>query len=390
MKVGRIVRLLTDNKRKELLNDTDEKRKIIISIFYPTDENLNESKQALYMDLFNPRPEEFIKRFAGRKNLAGQQVSESYLKSIDINTYNNIPISKKEILYPVIIFSPGLGMDRDSLIYNIEKLVIEGYVVFTLGHIYDSDFTILPDGEIIEQAKHIADYTLEEKEQLIDIRKEDVLFLLDELKILNNEDKFIKGRIDLNKIGIMGHSIGGAAIFKAASEDTRIKAVVMLDGSLQFFNLTKDILEGKRLKTPFLNFRRGTIDYEEEMKKAIEFNADKMNGEDFKKRIVMRHQTLLGQIRGQKELYEYLEGYKSFIKLKNSEHLTFTDWPVIHNQELENDILPIKDAHESISEITTRFYNEFLCGIEGDYRNFINSNSCPHIYRINKDGELCK
>jgi len=389
MKIGRTVRLLTDNKRKESLNDTDEKRKIIISIFYQIDENLNETKQAYYMDIFHPCQEEFIKRFAEKKNLAGQKVSKRYLESINTNTYNNVPISKKEILYPVIIYSPGLGMDRDSSIYNIEKLVSEGYVVFTLGHIYDTDFTILPDGEIVEQAKHIANSTLEEKEQLIDIRKEDVLFLLDELKILNSEDELIKGKLDLNKIGIMGHSLGVAAIFKAASEDTRIKAVVMLDGSLQYFNLTKDILE-KRLYTPILNFRRGTIDYAEEMKKAIEFNADKMNGEEFKKRIVMRHQTLIGQIRTQKDLYEYLSGYKSFIKLKYSEHLTFTDWPVIYNQEMENDILPIKEAHEIISEITVRFYNEFLCGVEGDYRDFINSNRCPQICIISKDGESLK
>lgn len=385
MKVGRVVKLLTDNKRKELLNDTNEKRKIIISIFYPADENLNESKQGFYMDLFYPRQEEFIRRFAEKKNLAGQQVSASYLKNIKINTYNNIPISKKEIVYPIIIYSPGLGMDRDSIIYNIEKLVSKGYVIFTLGHIYDADFTILPDGEIIEQAKHINDCTLEEKEQLIDIRKEDALFLLDELKILNKEDELVKGRLDLNKIGIMGHSLGGAAIIKATSEDTRIKAVIMLDGSLQYLNLTKDLLEGKKLYTPLLNFRRGSIDYSEDMKKTIELIADKTNGDEFKKRIIDRHQVSIRQIDGQKQLYEYLGGYKSFIKLKNSEHLTFTDWSVIYNQELENDILPIKEAHEIISEITVRFYNEFLCGIEGDYRNFINS--CPQVCRINKDGE---
>lgn len=387
MEIGRIVRLLIDNTRKELLSGIDEKRKVMTSIFYPADHNLNEPKQSLYMDLFNPCPEEFIRRYAGEKNFEGQQVGESYLRSMSMNTYNNIPISKKAILYPVIIYSPGLGADRDSIIYNIEKLVSAGYVVFTLGHTYDAEFTILPDGKIIEQAAYIANSTMEEKEQLIDIRKEDILFLLDNLKILNSDDEFIKEKLDLNKVGIMGHSLGGAAVFKAASEDTRIKAIIMLDGSLQFVNLTKEILEGKRLHTPLLNFRRGFTDYSEEMKKAIEFNADKMNGEDFKKRIIMRHQVLIGQIERQKELYEYLTGYKSFIKLKNSEHLTFTDWPVIRNQELVSGILPIKEAHEIISEITVRFYNEFLCGMEGEYKNFISSNKCPQICMINKNGE---
>lgn len=112
MKIGRTVRLLTDNKRKELLNDADEKRKIIISIFYKIDENFSETKQSYYMDIFHPRQEEFIKRFAGKKNLAGQKVSEEYLKCININTLNNVPIIKNEILYPIIIYSPGLGMDR--------------------------------------------------------------------------------------------------------------------------------------------------------------------------------------------------------------------------------------------------------------------------------------
>lgn len=385
MKVGRVVRLLTDNKRKELLNGSDEKRKIMISIFYPTDEDTDESEQAYYMDLFSPCQKEFIKRFADRKNMRGQQVNASYLRSIKTNIYNNISISKKNIAYPVILFSPGLGMDRDCLIYAIEKLVSAGYVVFTIGHIYDADFTILPDGEIVEQAKHVSDPTPEEKEQLIDTRKEDILFLLDELKLLNSEDELIRERLDLDKVGIIGHSLGGAAIFKAASEDRRIKAAIMLDGSLQYFNLEKDISEGKRLYTPLLNFRRGTIDYGEEMKKTIEFSADKTDGEEFKKIIISRHQVLLKQIDEQKYLYEYLAGYKSFIKLKHSEHLTFTDWPVIYNQEMENGILPVKEAHKIISEITVKFYNEFLLGIKGDYTSFINS--CPQICIIDKNGE---
>lgn len=339
------------------------------------------------MDLFNPCQEEFIKRFGEKKDLSGQKLSEDYLRSMKTNTYNDIAISEKEILYPVIIYSPGLGMDRDCLIYNIERLVSEGYIVFTVGHIYDADFTILPDGKIIEQSKHIENSTIEEKEQLVDIRKEDIIFLLDELKILNREDEIIKEKLDLDKLGILGHSIGGAAVFRAAEEDIRIKAIVMLDGSLQIFNLSKKISEGKSLNTPLLNFRRGSIDYSNEMKKIIESNADIKDGEEFRKRIIGRHQTLIEQIRGQKELYEYLSGYKSFIKLKNSEHLTFTDWPVIFNREFVNGVLNIKEAHEIISDITTRFFNEFLCGVKDDYRNFINSNRCLKICVINENGE---
>ena len=143
-RVGRVIRVLTDNKREKLLKNTGEKRKIIVSIFYPSDEGIKENQKGSYINLFSPCEEEFIKKFARKKNMAGQQVDETYLKSIKTNTFNNIEISNREILYPVIIFSPGLGMDRDCLIYNIEKLVSEGFIVFTLGHIYETDFTILP------------------------------------------------------------------------------------------------------------------------------------------------------------------------------------------------------------------------------------------------------
>jgi hypothetical protein len=114
-------------------------------------------------------------------------------------------------------------------------------------------------------------------------------------------------------------------------------------------------------------------------------NQGTADGEEFKKRIISRHQVSIKQIDEQKNLYEYLAGYKSFIKLKYSEHLTFTDLPLIYNQEMENDILPIKEAHKIISEITVKFYNEFLLGIKGDYTRFIGS--CPHICIIDKDGE---
>jgi len=50
------------------------------------------------------------------------------------------------------------------------------------------------------------------------------------------------------------------------------------------------------------------------MKKAIQLYTDKTDGDTFMKRIIMRNQTLIGQINGQKILYDYLSAYKSFIK----------------------------------------------------------------------------
>ncbi len=372
MKIGRIVRVLEDKERKETLIESDENRKVIISFYYPIDEMWKEDRQALYVDLYSPREDEFINRFKGMVPLENDTEKEKFIRSIRTNIYNDAPISKKHVTYPVIMHSTGLGSPRDYMTFNIEKLVNEGYVVFTIEHIYDSMLTVFPNGEILEPQKE--EYTQEEKENLIDVRKNDILFVLDQLEKLNNEDDVIKNKLNLQRIGIIGHSLGGAAVFKATQCDSRIKATVLFDASLQFLNLSEDIKEKQTLNTPVLNFRRGSFNYEASMKMFIDFAKVKFDSEQFKKQIILYDNVLRDSDKGQKELFNYLCGYKSFIKLNGSSHMTFTDYSIIKGEKMESKILSVEKAHEVINDITIRFLDEFLCGKEGKYSRFIENN----------------
>lgn len=377
MRVGRIVRVLTDSTRKESLSQSNNDRMILVSIFYQADEEWNPEHEAYYKDLYAPRQEEFIKRFSD-----DNEEKRKYLNNIKINTFNNAPMTKEDREFPVMLFSAGLGMLRDFYMFNIEKLVMEGYIVVTIEHMYDSEFTILPDGTIIEQAEIFKDLTLEMKEEVINIRKKDTLFVLDQLTSLNAEDKIIKNKMDLDKIGVIGHSIGAYSLFESFNEDERIKVLVMLDGAIQYINLSKEISEGKKLHKHLLNFRKELNGYEERMKFFIEKNENKLDGETFKKLIVGQHHTVIKQEKGQEQLDQYLEeNYQSFIKLSKTEHLTFSDYFII-NPELQDDkMLPIEEAHNIINNIIVAFLNEHLCKMNKDYTNIINDN----IY-----GELLK
>jgi len=220
------------------------------------------------------------------------------------------------------------------------------------------------------------------KEKLISIRKKDVLFVLDQLTNLNNEDEVMKNKMDLSKVGAIGHSLGAYSLFESFNEDERIKVLVMLDGSTQFIDLSKEISEGKKLKRPLLNFRKELNEYEERMKFFIEKNENKLDGETFKKLIVSQHHTVIKQEKGQEQLDQYLEeNYQSLIKLSKTEHVTFSDY-FITNPELQDDkMLPIEEAHNIINNIVVAFLNEHLCKMNEDYTNIINDN----IY-----GELSK
>jgi dienelactone hydrolase len=64
-----------------------------------------------------------------------------------------------------------------------------------------------------------------------DVLVADVRFVLDQLQQWNSHDNFWRGRLDLSRIAIVGHSMGGTTAALATKEDTRISAGVNLDGS---------------------------------------------------------------------------------------------------------------------------------------------------------------
>jgi predicted dienelactone hydrolase len=61
----------------------------------------------------------------------------------------------------------------------------------------------------------------------------DIAFVLDRLERLNSSDASGKfaGRLDMSRVGIFGHSFGGATAAQFCHEDSRCKAGVDVDGT---------------------------------------------------------------------------------------------------------------------------------------------------------------
>lgn len=383
MKIGRVLRVLEDKKRKETLVEGNDNRKVIISFYYPTTEGWENDRQAFYMDLYSPKEDEFIKKHKHMIALQDDEEKENFLRNIKTNIYNNAPIREGRNTYPVILQSTGLGCPRDYMTFNIEALVNAGYVVFTIEHLYDSMLSVFPDGTIVTSVKN--EFTQEEKDELINIRRADILFVLDELKKLNEEDEVINNKLDLDKVGVIGHSLGGAAVFRASKCDSRIKATVLFDASLQFMDLTKEIKANEKLYTPLLNFRRGSFDYETSMTELINYCKESTDAETFKKHVTIYDNVLTSSKNNQKNLFNYLSGYKSFIKLNGSTHITFNDYSIVKGQLMESDNLSSAKAHEVINNITIKFFNEFLLSRSEEYSRYIKNDE--YITLINEDGE---
>ena len=110
MRIGRIVRVLDDLNRDEIFSCNNEKRKLIISIFYPVDNDWSTGRQALYRNLYHPNEQRFIEEWKA------SGVDENYIKSIAASIYIDAPIANNNEKCPVILYSPGFSCDRDSTV----------------------------------------------------------------------------------------------------------------------------------------------------------------------------------------------------------------------------------------------------------------------------------
>lgn len=387
MRIGRIVKVLSDSNRKEVISNSEEKRKIIISVFYPVDDNWDIDRQAFYIDLYHPQEQRFIDEW---KNSG---VDEGYIRSIETNIYIDAPMKKGNYSYPVVIYSPGFTCDRDSSIFTIKKLVKEGYIVITLGHIYETEFTVMPSGEIVEMSNELRDFNSSNMwRNLISIRKQDIVFLMDELNYINKEDEVFKSKLNLSSIGVIGFSLGSQACFEAAADDSRIKAVALFEGCLHNTRVSERVAAGENSYTPHLLIKRHASSQKLRIDECHSWYQDMEDREEAEKRIKESIEQASIITKTQKDLYEYVKGYKSFVKLSHSEHMTFSDMPVLENRQYEECLggrLSIDRAHNIISEVTVRFFNEFLNGNTKEYENFINmKNNYPELKMINADGEV--
>jgi dienelactone hydrolase len=153
---------------------------------------------------------------------------------------------EKEGVYPLIVFSHGAFGVRMSNSSTFTDLASHGYVVCSIDHPYHAAGTVDINGkltigsnEFIQEVVDANSDIYSEKEQFnlfskwMDLRTDDINFVLDTiLDNTENSDIELYGLIDRNKIGLIGHSLGGAASAQIGRERKDISAVINLDGSM--------------------------------------------------------------------------------------------------------------------------------------------------------------
>ena len=120
--------------------------------------------------------------------------------------------------------------------FIFEDLASRGYVVASVDHTYEATAVEFPHGRF---AKSVLgshwDNTWRTDEQTlasaVSVRLDDLRFVVDELERLNEDSGSpFASQLDISRLAIAGHSLGGMGALPAALQDARFKAVVLMDG----------------------------------------------------------------------------------------------------------------------------------------------------------------
>lgn len=149
--------------------------------------------------------------------------------------------------YPLVVFSHGAFGLKASNTSTFKELASNGYVVCSIDHPYHSLYTKGADGksvmvdraflqEVIDVNNNVYDEKarFEIESRWMKVRTEDMNFVLD--TILTNAKDSSSDRVyqlvDTSRLGLLGHSLGGAASAELGRERRDIAAVVSLDADL--------------------------------------------------------------------------------------------------------------------------------------------------------------
>jgi dienelactone hydrolase len=217
------------------------------------------------------------------------------LALVRTNSLADPAVSTAQPSYPVVIM-------RSTENTLAEDLASHGYFVVGFDAPYRSGLVVFPDGHVVrrQSADNPETMSYEAGKQvankLLPMWTTDASFVVDQLEHLNEADSSGKftGRLDIAKLGIFGHSFGGATALQFCHDDRRCKAGIDIDG-MPFGNVVQ---EGA--SQPFLF-------------------------------LLSDHTSELSTTEGREVLadihsvYDHLKGSRHVVMIRGANHFTFTD-----------------------------------------------------------------
>jgi len=232
--VGRAIYDWTDDANVDTLAPVaGTKRELLVWIWYPAPAGQSSADDYLPAPL---RVE--VERDLGAV-LGGLLTRD--LSKVHPHSVGNADVSSQQRTYPVVIMRAGASSEVWNYSTLAEDLASHGYIVVGFDAPYRTSVVVFPDGRAMRRTPENNAELCEGQEPAQQARCvnrvltawiADIGFVLDRLERLNTSDASGKftGRLDMTRVGVFGHSFGGATALQFCHDDPRCNAGIDVDG----------------------------------------------------------------------------------------------------------------------------------------------------------------
>lgn len=248
--VGTVIYEWLDENRDETLAGVPAgKRRLLVQVWYPAEVGSG-AEPGPYMNEIETILPAVAKKFGLPTFML------SHLSLVRSHSHFNTPLARTVERFPALVFSHGYGGLRMQNTYQLEELASQGYIVFAPDHTYGAAVTTFLDGTVVLNPPNLLPDGAPDEEYLKAAQKigdawaADIRFVFDEIEKLNSGQivGIFQGRINLDQIGVFGHSTGGGAAAEVCYIDPRCKAGLAMDAWLVPYDR---LMTEQGLKAPF-------------------------------------------------------------------------------------------------------------------------------------------
>ncbi len=226
--VGRVSFDWVDHARFDIYAaNPDARRELVVFVWYPASPQPGAEFTPYLPSAWEPTAE-----FLGL-NVAG-------LRS---HAVPDAPVAADSAAYPVLLLSPS-GFTPLLLSAIAEELASHGFIVVGVNHTYEATVTAFADGRVVPMNPAALGGALgpqagshgevfRKRASVCEYKTADLASVADQLENLNTDStERFAGRLDLARLGALGHSFGGNAALELCRTDQRCRAAANLDGAL--------------------------------------------------------------------------------------------------------------------------------------------------------------